>query len=212
MSDENVVERRNKRAAKVQHPKGKLTAYERINLLLDEGSFNEIDQNVSSIENPDGEAVITGSGTVHGRPVYVYSEDFSVMGGSLGEVVAKKILKVMDKALESRSPIIGIKDSGGARIQEGITSLYGYAQIFKKNVQSSGKIPQISVIVGPSAGGAVYSPALTDFIFQVQSIGQLYVTGPAVVKTVTGEDVSLDRKSTRLNSSHVRTSRMPSSA
>ena len=134
------------------------------------------------------------------------------MGRSLGEVVAKQILKVMDEALESRSPIIGIKDSGGARIQEGITSLYGYAQIFKKNVQSSGKIPQISVIVGPSAGGAVYSPALTDFIFQVQSIGQLYVTGPAVVKTVTGEDVSLDRKSTRLNSSHVRTSRMPSSA
>ena len=192
MSDENVVERRNKRAAKVQHPKGKLTACERINLLLDDGSFNEIDQNVSSNENPDGEAVITGSGTVHGRPVYVYSEDFSVMGGSLGEVVAKKILKVMDKALEARAPIIGIKDSGGARIQEGISSLYGYAQIFKKNVQSSGKIPQISVIVGPSAGGAVYSPALTDFIFQVQNIGQLYVTGPAVVKTVTGEDVSFE--------------------
>jgi len=192
MSDENVVERRNIRAAKVQHPKGKLTAYERINLLLDDGSFNEIDQNVSSNENPDGEAVITGSGTVHGRPVYVYSEDFSVMGGSLGEVVAKKILKVMDKALEARAPIIGIKDSGGARIQEGISSLYGYAQIFKKNVQSSGKIPQISVIVGPSAGGAVYSPALTDFIFQVQNIGQLYVTGPAVVKTVTGEDVSFE--------------------
>jgi len=114
------------------------------------------------------------------------------MGGSLGEIVAKKILRVMDLALEARAPIIGIKDSGGARIQEGISSLYGYAQIFKKNVQASGKIPQISVIVGPSAGGAVYSPALTDFIFQVKDIGQLYVTGPAVVKTVTGEDVSFE--------------------
>ena len=139
-----------------------------------------------------GEAVITGSGTIHGRPVYIYSEDFSIMGGSLGEIVAKKILRVMDLALEARAPIIGIKDSGGARIQEGISSLYGYAQIFKKNVQASGKIPQISVIVGPSAGGAVYSPALTDFIFQVKDIGQLYVTGPAVVKTVTGEDVSFE--------------------
>jgi len=192
MSDENLAQIRDEKAKKVQHPKGKLTAYERINLLLDEGSFNEIDENVSSEANPDGEAVITGSGTIHGRPVYVYSEDFSIMGGSLGEVVAKKILRVMDLALEARAPIIGIKDSGGARIQEGISSLYGYAQIFKKNVQASGKIPQISVIVGPSAGGAVYSPALTDFIFQVKDIGQLYVTGPAVVKTVTGEDVSFE--------------------
>ena len=192
MSDENLAQIRDEKAKKVQHPKGKLTAYERINLLLDEGSFNEIDENVSSEANPDGEAVITGSGTIHGRPVYVYSEDFSIMGGSLGEVVAKKILRVMDLALEASAPIIGIKDSGGARIQEGISSLYGYAQIFKKNVQASGKIPQISVIVGPSAGGAVYSPALTDFIFQVKDIGQLYVTGPAVVKTVTGEDVSFE--------------------
>ena len=192
MSDENLAQIRDEKAKKVQHPKGKLTAYERINLLLDEGSFNEIDENVSSEANPDGEAVITGSGTIHGRPVYVYSEDFSIMGGSLGEVVAKKILRVMDLALEARAPIIGIKDSGGASIQEGISSLYGYAQIFKKNVQASGKIPQISVIVGPSAGGAVYSPALTDFIFQVKDIGQLYVTGPAVVKTVTGEDVSFE--------------------
>ena len=192
MSDENLAQIRDEKAKKVQHPKGKLTAYERINLLLDEGSFNEIDENVSSEANPDGEAVITGSGTIHGRPVYIYSEDFSIMGGSLGEVVAKKILRVMDLALEARAPIIGIKDSGGARIQEGISSLYGYAQIFKKNVQASGKIPQISVIVGPSAGGAVYSPALTDFIFQVKDIGQLYVTGPAVVKTVTGEDVSFE--------------------
>ena len=114
------------------------------------------------------------------------------MGGSLGEIVAKKILRVMDLALDARAPIVGIKDSGGARIQEGISSLYGYAQIFKKNVEASGKIPQISVVVGPSAGGAVYSPALTDFIFQVQGIGQLYVTGPGVVKTVTGEDVSYE--------------------
>ena len=192
MSDENLMEIREERAKSVQHPKGKLTAYERINLVLDEGTFNEIDENVASDENPDGEAVITGSGMIHGRPVYIYSEDFSIMGGSLGEVVAKKIMRVMDLALESRAPIIGIKDSGGARIQEGISSLYGYAQIFRKNVQASGKIPQISVIVGPSAGGAVYSPALTDFIFQVKDIGQLYVTGPAVVKTVTGEDVSFE--------------------
>ena len=192
MSEENLAEIRDERAKKVQHPKGKLTAYERIHLVLDEGSFSEIDENVSSEENPNGEAVITGSGTIHGRPVFIYSEDFSIMGGSLGEIVAKKILRVMDLALEARAPIIGIKDSGGARIQEGISSLYGYAQIFKKNVQASGKIPQISVIVGPSAGGAVYSPALTDFIFQVKDNGQLYVTGPAVVKTVTGEDVSFE--------------------
>ena len=190
MSEENLSDFRNEKAKKVQHPKGKLTAYERLDLLLDKGSFSEIDEHVVSDQNPDGEAVITGTGTIHGRPVYVFSEDFSVMGGSLGEVVAKKILKLMDKALEARAPIIGIKDSGGARIQEGISSLYGYAQIFKKNVQASGKIPQISVIVGPSAGGAVYSPALTDFIFQVKEIGQLYVTGPAVVKSVTGEEVT----------------------
>ena len=147
MSDENLAEIRDERAKKVQHPKGKLTAYERIHLLLDENSFSEIDENVSSEANPSGEAVITGSGTIHGRPVYIYSEDFSIMGGSLGEIVAKKILRVMDLALEARAQIIGIKDSGGARIQEGISSLYGYAQIFKKNVQASGKIPQISVIV-----------------------------------------------------------------
>ena len=181
-----------KKQKKIQHPKGKLTAYERIHLLLDEGSFSEIDENVVSEENPDGEAVVTGSGTIHGRPVFVFSEDFSVMGGSLGEIVAKKILRIMDLALEAKAPVIGIKDSGGARIQEGISSLYGYAQIFRKNVEASGKIPQISVIVGPSAGGAVYSPALTDFIFQVKDIGQLYVTGPNVVKTVTGEEVSYE--------------------
>ena len=192
MSEENLASLRNEKAKKIQHPKGKLTAYERIHLLLDEGSFSEIDENVVSEENPDGEAVVTGSGTIHGRPVFVFSEDFSVMGGSLGEIVAKKILRIMDLALEAKAPVIGIKDSGGARIQEGISSLYGYAQIFRKNVEASGKIPQISVIVGPSAGGAVYSPALTDFIFQVKDIGQLYVTGPNVVKTVTGEEVSYE--------------------
>ena len=192
MSDDNLAEIRNEKAKKIQHPKGKLTAYERLDLLLDEGSFSEIDQHVTSEENPDGEAVVTGTGTIHGRPVFVFSEDFSVMGGSLGEVVAKKIIKVMDHALEARAPVIGIKDSGGGRIHEGISSLYGYAQIFKKNVEASGKIPQISVVVGPSAGGAVYSPALTDFIFQVQDIGQLYVTGPGVVKTVTAEEVSYE--------------------
>ena len=192
MSEENLAGLRNEKAKKIQHPKGKLTAYERIHLLLDEGSFSEIDENVVSEENPDGEAVVTGSGTIHGRLVFVFSEDFSVMGGSLGEIVAKKILRIMDLALEAKAPVIGIKDSGGARIQEGISSLYGYAQIFRKNVEASGKIPQISVIVGPSAGGAVYSPALTDFIFQVKDIGQLYVTGPNVVKTVTGEEVSYE--------------------
>ena len=192
MSEENLAGLRNEKAKKIQHPKGKLTAYERIHLLLDEGSFSEIDENVVSEENPNGEAVVTGSGTIHGRPVFVFSEDFSVMGGSLGEIVAKKILRIMDLALEAKAPVIGIKDSGGARIQEGISSLYGYAQIFRKNVEASGKIPQISVIVGPSAGGAVYSPALTDFIFQVKDIGQLYVTGPNVVKTVTGEEVSYE--------------------
>ena len=192
MSEENLAGLRNEKAKKIQHPKGKLTAYERIHLLLDESSFSEIDENVVSEENPDGEAVVTGSGTIHGRPVFVFSEDFSVMGGSLGEIVAKKILRIMDLALEAKAPVIGIKDSGGARIQEGISSLYGYAQIFRKNVEASGKIPQISVIVGPSAGGAVYSPALTDFIFQVKDIGQLYVTGPNVVKTVTGEEVSYE--------------------
>ena len=134
MSDENLAENMDEKAKKIQHPKGKLSAYERIDLLLDEGSFTEIDENVVSEENPDGEAVITGSGTIHGRPVYVFSEDFSIMGGSLGEIVAKKILRVMDLALDARAPIVGIKDSGGARIQEGISSLYGYAQIFKKNV------------------------------------------------------------------------------
>ena len=192
MSEENLADVRNEKAKKIQHPKGKLTAYERIHLLLDEGSFSEIDENVVSEENPEGEAVVTGSGTIHGRPVFVFSEDFSVMGGSLGEIVAKKILRIMDLALEAKAPVVGIKDSGGARIQEGISSLYGYAQIFKKNVEASGKIPQISVIVGPSAGGAVYSPALTDFIFQVKDIGQLYVTGPNVVKTVTGEEVTYE--------------------
>tara|TARA_Y100001968_G_scaffold329192_1_gene377986 strand:+ start:2937 stop:4457 length:1521 start_codon:yes stop_codon:yes gene_type:complete len=187
-----ITSERETRAKEVQHPKGKLTAMERIHLLVDEGSFKEIDQLVVSEENPEGEAVVTGSGLIHGRPIYLFSEDFSVMGGSLGKVVSEKIIKVMDLALQDRVPIIGIKDSGGARIQEGIASLNGYANIFKKNVECSGVIPQISVVVGPSAGGAVYSPALTDVIFQVKDIGQMYVTGPAVVKTVTGEDVSYE--------------------
>ncbi len=184
--------KRDERAMKIQHSKGKLTATERIGLLVDEGSFEEIDQLVTSEENPGGEAVVTGSGLIHGRPVYLFSEDFSVMGGSLGRIVSEKIIKVMDLALENKAPIVGIKDSGGARIQEGIASLYGYANIFKKNVECSGVVPQISIVVGPSAGGAVYSPALTDIIFQVKDIGQMYVTGPSVVKTVTGEDVSYE--------------------
>ena len=184
--------KRDERARKIQHPKGKLTVIERIELLVDQGSFKEIDQLVSSDENPEGEAVVTGMGSIHGRPIYLFSEDFSVMGGSLGSIVSDKIINVMNLALQDKVPIVGIKDSGGARIQEGIASLYGYANIFKKNVQCSGVIPQISVIVGPSAGGAVYSPALTDIIFQVKDIGQMYVTGPAVVKTVTGENVSFE--------------------
>ena len=184
--------KRDERAMKIQPSKGKLTATERIGLLVDEGSFEEIDQLVTSEENPGGEAVVTGSGLIHGRPVYLFSEDFSVMGGSLGRIVSEKIIKVMDLALENKAPIVGIKDSGGARIQEGIALLYGYANIFKKNVECSGVVPQISIVVGPSAGGAVYSPALTDIIFQVKDIGQMYVTGPSVVKTVTGEDVSYE--------------------
>ncbi len=139
MSDDNLAEIRDEKAKKIQHPKGKLTAYERLNLLLDEGSFSEIDQHVTSKENPDGEAVVTGTGTIHGRPVFVFSEDFSVMGGSLGEVVARKILKVMDHALEARAPIIGIKDSGGARIQEVSLLCMAMLKFLKKMLKLLGK-------------------------------------------------------------------------
>ncbi|MGI9609226.1 MAG: acyl-CoA carboxylase subunit beta, partial [Acidimicrobiia bacterium] len=171
-----------------------------IEMLVDKGSFQEIDTLVRhqatgfGIEGnrPLGDAVITGWGTVDGRKVFMFAEDFTVFGGSLGEVVADKITKVMDLALEVGAPLIGLKDSGGARIQEGVVSLDGYGRIFERNVRASGVIPQISVIMGPCAGGAVYSPALTDFVYQVNETSHLFITGPDVIKTVTGEDVTFE--------------------
>ena len=176
---------------KAQHDKGKNTARERINLLLDENSFVEIDRFTSNSDNAiPGDSVIVGSGTINGKNICVYSEDFTVMGGSLSKVAADKICKIMDIAISTGCPMIGIIDSGGARIQEGVHSLVGYGAIFTKNVRSSGVIPQISIIVGPSAGGATYSPAITDFIFMVKDMGQMYITGPDVVKQVTGENTT----------------------
>ncbi|MGB9678924.1 MAG: acyl-CoA carboxylase subunit beta [Thermoanaerobacteraceae bacterium] len=181
-----------------QHEKGKLTARERIYKLLDEGSFIELDAFVEhrcydfgmEKQKYPGEGVVTGYGTIDGRLVYVYAQDFTVLGGSLGEYHAKKITKVMDMAIKMGAPIIGLNDSGGARIQEGVDALSGYGNIFYRNTLASGVIPQISVIMGPSAGGAVYSPALTDFIFMVDKTSQMFITGPQVIKTVTGEDVT----------------------
>lgn len=183
-----------------QHKKGKLTARERIDLLLDEGSFEEFDMFVShrctdfGIENEKylSDGVVTGYGTIDGRLVYVFSQDFTVFGGSLSEMYAKKICKVMDQAMKVGAPVIGINDSGGARIQEGIQSLAGYAEIFQRNIMASGLIPQLSAIFGPCAGGAVYSPALTDFIIMSKTNSYMFVTGPKVVKTVTGEIVTDD--------------------
>lgn len=183
-----------------QHAKGKLTARERINLLLDEESFQEIGNMVVHRSHDFGmdqqlllgDGVITGYGKIHGRLVYVFSQDFTVFGGSLSETHAEKICKIMDLALENGAPLIGLNDSGGARIQEGVVSLGGYADIFYRNTRSSGVIPQISAIMGPCAGGAVYSPALTDFIFMVEKTSYMFVTGPNVVKTVTNEDVSAE--------------------
>ena len=181
-----------------QHKKGKLTARERLLLLLDEGSFEEIGMLVThrcgdfdmDKEVYLGDGVVTGYGTVHGRLVYVFSQDFTVFGGSLSETHAEKIVKIMDLAMQNGAPVIGLNDSGGARIQEGVVSLGGYADIFHRNVQSSGVIPQISAIMGPCAGGAVYSPAITDFIMMVENTSYMFVTGPNVVKTVTHETVS----------------------
>ena len=176
---------------KSQHDKGKNTARERINLLLDENSFIEIDRFTSNSDNAiPGDSVIVGTGTINGKNICVYSQDFTVMGGSLSKVAADKICKIMDIAISTGCPMIGIIDSGGARIQEGVHSLVGYGSIFTKNVRSSGVIPQISIIVGPSAGGATYSPAITDFIFMVKDMGQMYITGPDVVKQVTGENTT----------------------
>ncbi len=183
-----------------QHKRGKLTARERIDALMDTGTFNELDALVKhrasgfGTENhrPPGDAVVTGWGSVNGRTTFVYAEDFTRFGGSVGEATAQKICKVYDLAMASGAPIIGLKDSGGARIQEGVLSLDGYGQIFERNVRASGVIPQISVIMGPCAGGAVYSPALTDFVYQVEGTSHLFITGPDVIKAVTGEDVSME--------------------
>ena len=181
-----------------QHAKGKLTARERLDVLLDEGSFEELDTYVVhdctdfGMEDQQimGDGVVTGSGTINGRLVYVFSQDFTVFGGSLSKRHAEKICKVMDTAMKVGAPVIGLNDSGGARIQEGVASLGGYAEVFQRNVLASGVIPQISVIMGPCAGGAVYSPAMTDFIFMVKDSSYMFVTGPEVVKTVTNEVVT----------------------
>jgi len=181
-----------------QHEKGKLTARERVDLLLDKGSFNEIDAFVTHRSTAFGldeqqflgDGVVTGHGKIHGKPVYVFSQDFTVFGGSLSETHAEKICKVMDLALKNGVPVIGLNDSGGARIQEGVSSLGGYAEVFWRNSMASGVIPQISAIMGPCAGGAVYSPALTDFIYMVENTSYMFVTGPNVVKTVTHEEVT----------------------
>ncbi|NIA24110.1 MAG: methylmalonyl-CoA carboxyltransferase [Gammaproteobacteria bacterium] len=188
------------RAVDRQHELGKLTARERLETLLDKGSFQEIDMFVRhqvsgfGIENkrPPGDAVVTGWGTIDGRTVFVFAEDFTVFGGSLGRAVSDKIVKVLDAALQTGAPLIGLKDSGGARIQEGVASLDGYGRIFERNVRASGVIPQISVIMGPCAGGAVYSPAITDFVFQVQGSSHLFITGPDVIRAVTGEEVTFE--------------------
>ncbi len=183
-----------------QHAKGKLTARERVELLLDPGSFEECDMFVTHRATDfgmaetklAGDGVVTGWGTINGRMVYVFSQDFTVFGGSLSETHAKKICKIMDMAMRNGAPVIGLNDSGGARIQEGVASLGGYADVFQRNMLASGVVPQISVIMGPCAGGAVYSPAMTDFIFMVRDTSYMFVTGPDVVKTVTNEIVTAE--------------------
>jgi len=183
-----------------QHKKGKLTARERLDLLLDEGSFEEYDMFVTHRSTDFGlekehylsDGVVTGHGTIDGRLIYVFSQDFTVFGGSLSEMFASKICKIMDQAMKVGAPVIGLNDSGGARIQEGVTSLAGYAEIFQRNIMASGVVPQISAIFGPCAGGAVYSPALTDFVMMTDQTSYMFVTGPKVVKTVTGEDITVD--------------------
>ncbi|MBI6629622.1 acyl-CoA carboxylase subunit beta [Pontibaca salina] len=183
-----------------QHARGKLTARERIELLLDEDSFEEFDMFVAhrctdfgmEKQRPYGDGVVTGWGTINGRMVYVFSQDFTVFGGSLSETHAEKICKIMDMAVQNGAPVIGINDSGGARIQEGVASLAGYAEVFQRNIMASGVVPQISLIMGPCAGGAVYSPAMTDFIFMVKDTSYMFVTGPDVVKTVTNEVVTAE--------------------
>jgi len=181
-----------------QHSKGKLTARERISLLVDEGSFMEIDKYVTHrSDDPStpkyyGDGVITGFGTINGKQIFIYAYDFTVLGGSLGEMAGKKIVKIMDHALRAGAPLVGIVDSGGARIQEGVLSLDGYGDIFFRNTLASGVIPQITASIGPCAGGAVYSPAMTDFVIMVENVGQMFVTGPEVVKEVLSQEVSFD--------------------
>jgi propionyl-CoA carboxylase beta chain len=187
-----------KRRVEAQHAKGKLTARERLEVLLDPGSFEEWDMFVEhraqdfgvGDQKVPGDGVVTGHGTINGRLVFVFSQDFTVFGGSLGEAHAAKICKIMDQALNVGAPVIGLNDSGGARIQEGVDSLAGYAEVFERNVLASGVVPQVSLIMGPCAGGAVYSPAMTDFIFMVKDSSYMFVTGPDVVKTVTHETVT----------------------
>src|SRR4030043_341384 len=183
-----------------QHKDGKLTARERIDLLLDEGTFVELDRFVThrctdfGMENKKfwGDGVVTGYGKIDGRLVYVFSQDFTVFGGALGMAFAEKICKVMDLAMKTGAPLLGLNDSGGARIQEGVESLAGYAYIFLRNVLASGVIPQISAILGPCAGGAVYSPAMTDFILMTQDTSHMFITGPEVIRAVTHEDVTFE--------------------
>jgi len=186
------------RRVAAQHAKGKLSARERLELLLDDGSFEEYDMFVEhrctdfgmEAQRVPGDGVVTGHGTINGRPVFVFSQDFTVFGGSLSETHAEKICKIMDQAMKVGAPVIGLNDSGGARIQEGVASLAGYAEVFQRNVLASGVIPQLSAVMGPCAGGAVYSPAMTDFIFMVKESSYMFVTGPDVVKTVTHETVT----------------------
>ncbi len=182
-----------------QHERGKRTARERIDALVDPDSFTELDAFVThnasfGLDGKEflGDGVVTGRATIDGRQVFLFSQDFTVLGGSLGEAFAEKICKVMDLAVRTGSPMIGINDSGGARIQEGVVSLGGYAEIFWRNVQASGVVPQLSLIAGPCAGGAVYSPAITDFILMTEKISQMFITGPEIIKTVTGEDVTFE--------------------
>src|SRR6056297_3912442 len=188
------------KAIQKQVAMGKMTARERIIQILDQGTFNEYDLFVEhdardfGMEQKilHGDGVVTGTGTVGGKPVCIFAQDFTVAGGSLGSMHARKITKIMDHSLKMRMPLIGINDSGGARIQEGVNSLAGYGEIFFRNTLASGVIPQISVILGPCAGGAVYSPALTDFVFVVDKISKMFITGPEVIKTVLGEEVSME--------------------
>ncbi len=183
---------------RAQHQRGKLSARERLDLLLDERSFVELDRFVTNRAEQNGEdpifgdGVVTGWGTVHGRLVYVFSQDFTVFGGSLSEAHAGKIVKIMDLAMKNGAPVVGLNDSGGARIQEGVVSLGGYAEIFLRNTLASGVVPQISLVLGPCAGGAVYSPAITDFVFMVRGTSYMFVTGPNVVKTVTHEEIDME--------------------